>query len=219
MTRNTKIKANPLSTISEYESDIKKRFSANMKKLREDRGWNQSDLADASKIDRATISRIENNDRVPKLKNILNIAEALGVSIDDLYGYTPVNAINERFAINSYLDVIICLEKIAEKVNLINNVIEKDEAGKIPNHLMMELTDPELVRYYYTIQQLRFWRAHDKEAFPLEDADYLRNKIENSMASLAITEPAYYTDENALLNQWYTDEELEDYGESTGIQE
>lgn len=61
-----------------------------VKRLREKRGMNQKQLADASRITQATISRIESG-QVKELKSqaLRRLAEALGVTVDYLVGRTP----------------------------------------------------------------------------------------------------------------------------------
>lgn len=218
MARKHKEKAMPISPISTGEVDILRNFASNMKFFRERLNWKQSDLAAAANIDRATISRIETNERVPSLKTILNIAEALGVSIDDLYGYTPVHLINEKFSINTYGDIIHCFMNLSRKVNITINEIKQGENMKIPNELVITVTDKELAEYYYSLQEIRKLRAANNSIIPKEFTDDWQEKLYDRLSRLEATEPVYEID-NPLTNAWYTSEEAESNGESTGIQE
>jgi transcriptional regulator with XRE-family HTH domain len=60
------------------------RFAKNMKKLREAKGLSQGDIHRATGIDRAYISNLEAGKQNPTLETIAKIAEALGVSSDQL---------------------------------------------------------------------------------------------------------------------------------------
>lgn len=57
-----------------------------IRKLREERGLNQSDLADQSGVPQGTISKIERGQIQPTLSQLAKIAEALGVTTNELRG-------------------------------------------------------------------------------------------------------------------------------------
>lgn len=65
------------------DSEIQ-RFAKNMKKLREAKAMSQGDIHRATGIDRAYISNLEAGKQNPTLETIGKIAEALGVSSDQL---------------------------------------------------------------------------------------------------------------------------------------
>ena len=65
------------------DSEIQ-RFAKNMKKLREAKAMSQGDIHRATGIDRAYISNLESGKQNPTLETIGKIAEALGVSSDQL---------------------------------------------------------------------------------------------------------------------------------------
>lgn len=65
------------------DSEIQ-RFAKNMKKLREAKDMSQGDIHRATGIDRAYISNLEAGKQNPTLETIAKIAEALGVSSDQL---------------------------------------------------------------------------------------------------------------------------------------
>lgn len=65
------------------ERDINKRHQAFGKRIRFLRlkgGFSQEDLAERCELDRTYIGGIERGERNPSLKNILRLADALGVS-------------------------------------------------------------------------------------------------------------------------------------------
>ncbi len=53
--------------------------------LRAERGWNQKELAAAAGVSNLTIVRLENETGHPHAKTLHKVAEALGVSVRDLY--------------------------------------------------------------------------------------------------------------------------------------
>lgn len=57
----------------------------NIKRMREIKGWNKSDLAIKCEVDPSYISRIENADRYIGLESIEKIAEAFGVEVYELF--------------------------------------------------------------------------------------------------------------------------------------
>lgn len=54
--------------------------------FREKCGWNQADLARQAKITSAALSEIEKGGRLPLLQTTVNLAAALGISVDELVG-------------------------------------------------------------------------------------------------------------------------------------
>ncbi len=65
------------------DSEIQ-RFAKNMKKLRGAKGLSQGDIHRATGIDRAYISNLEAGKQNPTLETIAKVAEALGVTSDQL---------------------------------------------------------------------------------------------------------------------------------------
>lgn len=57
----------------------------NIKRIRLEKGWKQSDLAEKSNISRVAIGNYERGDRMPNIEILNKIAEALNVTLDDLY--------------------------------------------------------------------------------------------------------------------------------------
>jgi transcriptional regulator with XRE-family HTH domain len=68
-------------------------ISSNIKKLRENLGWNQSKLASEAGITAAALSKIEKGDgRVPTIVVLRKIASALKVQPYEITGEEPGNA-------------------------------------------------------------------------------------------------------------------------------
>lgn len=59
-------------------------FGANLKRIRDEKGMSQGDLAKAVGICRTDISKWENGKRYPQLIWVYEIADKLGVSVEDL---------------------------------------------------------------------------------------------------------------------------------------
>ncbi|HHW36777.1 MAG TPA: helix-turn-helix transcriptional regulator [Bacillales bacterium] len=57
---------------------------SHIKKLRESKGWTQSQLALKSRVSQSAISDIESGKRNPSFNVIKKIANALGVSVTEL---------------------------------------------------------------------------------------------------------------------------------------
>lgn len=71
-------------------------FGNILKKLREERGLTQSDLADKLNIARPTLTKYERNEREPKFGTLLKVAEFFNVSVDFLLGRTTIKDDNEN---------------------------------------------------------------------------------------------------------------------------
>lgn len=72
----------PPSMLGDYAS---MEFCANLKRLRQAKGWNQDALADRLGVAQPTVQRWENGKREPKFDDIERIASALEVSVSDLF--------------------------------------------------------------------------------------------------------------------------------------
>lgn len=65
------------------ENDLR-RFAANLKAARKDRGISQVDLGRACNVHPTVIARIETREREPRLTTITKLARGLGVPASDL---------------------------------------------------------------------------------------------------------------------------------------
>jgi HTH-type transcriptional regulator / antitoxin HipB len=61
-----------------------------LKELRESRGWTQAQLATRAKVERSTIQNVESG-RVRRPNTLPHIADALGVTVEDLTGESIVD--------------------------------------------------------------------------------------------------------------------------------
>lgn len=65
-------------------------FAANVRRLRDEKGWTQTDLYTAADLHRTGLGRIEGGRYEPGLLTIAIIADALGVKLDELTAGLPV---------------------------------------------------------------------------------------------------------------------------------
>ena len=63
---------------------ISEQLGKNMKRIRVKKNMSQGDIARALEVDRGYISNIENGKKTPTLATIQKLANALGVSADEL---------------------------------------------------------------------------------------------------------------------------------------
>jgi len=64
--------------------NMPEKLGRNLKRIRSDKNMSQGDIARALGVDRGYISNIENGKRNPTLATIQKLANALGVSADEL---------------------------------------------------------------------------------------------------------------------------------------
>jgi len=62
-------------------------YLKNLKKLRKEKGWSQERLAREANISYHTLIKLEQgNIKNPKIETVIKLADALGVSLDELVG-------------------------------------------------------------------------------------------------------------------------------------
>jgi transcriptional regulator with XRE-family HTH domain len=64
--------------------EVAKRFGANLKLVRTQRGLTQADLAHLARLDQTAVSRIELGTREPRLSTVISLANALEVPGSEL---------------------------------------------------------------------------------------------------------------------------------------
>ena len=67
-------------------ADIKTKFGAKVRKLRQAKGLSQEAFADICGLHRTYVGAIERGERNVSIENIEKIAKALGISIASLFG-------------------------------------------------------------------------------------------------------------------------------------
>ncbi|QOG04439.1 helix-turn-helix domain-containing protein [Flavobacterium sp. MDT1-60] len=66
---------------------LKKKIGQRIIKLREEKGWSQSDLARACLKDRQSIEKLENGKVNPTIYSLLEVANALEISLSKLVDF------------------------------------------------------------------------------------------------------------------------------------
>ena len=67
--------------------DLFKKFADNVKKHREQKGYNKGKMAELVGCDISYIGKIERGEKFPNLKLILKLAEALEIPAKDLFDF------------------------------------------------------------------------------------------------------------------------------------
>jgi transcriptional regulator with XRE-family HTH domain len=65
-----------------------------VRRLRDDRGWTQSELAEAADLEPRSIRAVEGAKTAPRLDTIVRLADALEVSVGELFA--PARLANPR---------------------------------------------------------------------------------------------------------------------------
>jgi len=91
-------------------------FSSRLKRLRNDAGLTQAELAEKVSVTKATISNLENAHKTPSLETIILIADCFGVSLDYLLGrempyLTPIQVLEFMQQTTEELAAIEALRK------------------------------------------------------------------------------------------------------------
>lgn len=66
---------------------FKMSIGENLKKIRNEFGLTQEKLATLANVDLCVIKRAEKDITTPKLESVINIADALGLTIDEVVGH------------------------------------------------------------------------------------------------------------------------------------
>ncbi len=66
---------------------VQERFGEKVRRVRRARGLSQEELAHRAGVHRTYLGGIERGERNPSLKNMAGIAEALGVTLSDLFRF------------------------------------------------------------------------------------------------------------------------------------
>ncbi len=69
-------------------NNIRTRFGDRVRELRKLRGLSQEDFADKARVHRTYMGGIERGERNPSLKNIAAIADALDVTLSELFSFS-----------------------------------------------------------------------------------------------------------------------------------
>jgi transcriptional regulator with XRE-family HTH domain len=60
-------------------------FAANLKRLRQERGWSQERVAHEAALNPSHVAKIERTEREPGVRTISKLSQALGISASELF--------------------------------------------------------------------------------------------------------------------------------------
>ena len=96
------------------EEDIGKRIGSNIQRCRGTLNISQGNLASKIKMSQSQLSEYEKGKKCPNVSTLVNIAEGLGVSLDDLY-YGPSSSRPITTAHSEAEEIANCFASLAEK--------------------------------------------------------------------------------------------------------
>lgn len=107
------IRETPDSTMSKVKAAKGIHLGENIKKLRKQRGWSQSELAEKASITLTHVNRLETGKYNPSIDVVLRLARALDVTLDQL-------------VLDNLADVSVHIENknLAERIRLIETLTE-----------------------------------------------------------------------------------------------
>jgi transcriptional regulator with XRE-family HTH domain len=65
---------------------VKEHLAFQLRRFRREKGWSQEKLAEKASMHRTYLAGIERSLRNPSLENLIKLANALGVSLTELFG-------------------------------------------------------------------------------------------------------------------------------------
>ncbi len=92
--------------------------------LRTRRGWNQKELARRARLRPARLSTLESGAKRPNVEELARLAEALGVSLDELWSGSPHPARAERLDLWRELEDLASPEELAGLGRLLQILLE-----------------------------------------------------------------------------------------------
>ncbi|MER5326550.1 helix-turn-helix transcriptional regulator [Streptosporangium roseum] len=66
-------------------AELRRQFGLRLRDVREGQGLSQERLGELAEVDRKTINRIENGMYSPRLDNVVQIADALDITVKELF--------------------------------------------------------------------------------------------------------------------------------------
>ena len=99
-------------------------FSKNLKFLREKKKLSQNKLAELANVNQTTIARWENEEISPSLDNILDVADALNISVANLTGVDLEKKENNSF---DEFELLFDKNKDYDDIGLVSYIIKEIE--------------------------------------------------------------------------------------------
>lgn len=90
-----------------------------IRKLREEKGWNQETLANYLFCDRSRISKIENGNKLPSIEDFVKLGEIFDISFEEMISGERKNKKNEVIIQNNFKDYILKSAANLKRRNLI----------------------------------------------------------------------------------------------------
>lgn len=116
-------------TVRRMEETVEAAFGRRVREARTERGWNQGRLAEVLDLDPSNISRLESGRSRLSLGQAVQVASALGVSLDSLLmATTPEAALNAALA---DLDAAVVVAREAMAAALQKAIRVADTAGQV----------------------------------------------------------------------------------------
>ena len=99
-------------------------FAEKLRQARQDKGWNQDQLAEAMNLSQSAISQFEKGLRIPTPANITKFSELLGVSKDSLIGEEEM--MSEKVKLMRSIQSLSSdgLKKVEDYVNMVKKTEE-----------------------------------------------------------------------------------------------
>lgn len=96
---------------------MKAEFSENLKKLREEKGISQTELARRLGVNKSLISSYENMERLPSLNALVKLSYQFGISMETLLGVKRNKTVDVSNLSTEQISVVTSVIKQFEKDN------------------------------------------------------------------------------------------------------
>ena len=96
---------------------VKAEFSENLKRLREEKGISQTELAKRFGVNKSLISGYENMERCPSLNALVKLSYQFGISIEALLGIKKNKTVDISNLTTEQISVVTSVIKQFEKDN------------------------------------------------------------------------------------------------------
>lgn len=126
--------------------DIRQKFAANLNRLVNEKGYNQSDLARTLNISTATASGYFTGRIVPRIDKIEEIANWLNVPLPELFGYESLKPNKRSFMIPLTAEIRFGSDPTADTGGEMVDYLEHDSCfAFVANISFMNITEGDIV--------------------------------------------------------------------------
>ena len=112
------------------------KICAIIKKIREEKGIKQTEIAEFLNLSQSNYSKLENGTRALKEVDLVNIASYLKIPISDLFP----NAVTELENKNLQEQLQLMSQDITNKIQIIQNLLEENSKLKLENEFLKNST-------------------------------------------------------------------------------